>query len=157
MKKTIVLLVAIFLCLSYTQAQTSAIALTSYKTIGMTNGSWDSWPSNWTSYASEGTSNPEIQITLINEDPFIYNLRYYVSGDKVADFDVIYDADKSVEMRKAWDSKYVNCYSDENGDYIYVQGSSLDQLIKNVNAWATNTESKIYMFLPNDGYGVLVK
>lgn len=157
MKKIIGLFTAIFFCLNLATAQSPTIALTSYKTISYSNGKWGEWPTKWISYASEGRTSPEIQITLISEKPYVYNLRYYTDGEKVADFDVTYDSEKSVQIRKAWDTKFVNCYADENGDYIYVQGSSLDQLYKNVNFWASNADSKIYMFLPNQGYGVLVK
>lgn len=125
------------------------IVLTSYKEIKRTNGKWQSWPSKWTTYTSKNRSNPRIRISLLDEDRIIYNLQYIIDGEVIKDFDVVYDADRSVEIRKNWDDEYVNCYvveGESEDKYVYLQGLSLSQLVKDVESWSKIKDSKIYIW-----------
>lgn len=155
MKKIGIVLLLLF-SVALFNAQGQRIALTSYKQIGMTNGKWNAWPANWTSYESEGRGNPEIEINELDAEAGIYNLKYYIDDELTADFHLVYDPVKTTEMRKTWNDKFVNCYTDGD-DYVYVRGVSLQGLSQDSNAWATNSESKIYMWIPSDKMAVLVQ
>lgn len=153
--KKIALIVVLLLSTIMTQAQTS-IGLSAYKEIGMTGGKWNSWPSNWTTYASEGRENPILEIMMLEPTLGLYNLKYYVDGNLEADFHVVYDAEKTSKIRADWKDKNVNCYSDEDGDYIYLQGTSLKILADDSKSWA-NENTKMYMWMPNDKQAIVVK
>lgn len=157
MKKLITVLIALFSCVNLMHAQTSKIGLVAYKQVDRVNGKWQNWPSDWNNYADEGRDGPEIQVTIFNSDPYIYNLVYYVDGTEKANFEVIYDADKTAAIRKEWKTQYVNCYADEEGNYIYVQGTSLDHLAKDPSAWGSDPNTKLYMWVTSGNFAVIVK
>ena len=154
--KKLLFIITLFIGFASFQAQ-SRIALSAYKQITLANNKWGSSSTDWTSYASEGRNNIEVEITELEPTLGVYNLKYFIEGELSADFHLVYDGEKTATIRKAWNDQYVNCYSDENGDYVYVQGVSFQGLAKNPNAWATNSNSKIYMWLPSEKYAVLVK
>lgn len=156
MKKISFLIAMLFVGIMITDAQVR-IALTSYKQIEMNNNKWQDWPNTWTSYASEGRSNPEVELSVLEPTLGFHNLKLFIDGAMVAEFRLIFDPEKSAEMRTKWNDKYVNCYTDENGDYVYFQGLSLEGLIKNVNGWASNSNSKIYMWMPSNKLAIVVK
>jgi len=141
-------------------SQSCRIVATSYKQINKTNGEWGDWPSYWTSYKSEGRSNPVIKITTISEgsDGDFYNLKMYIDDKVQADFNVKYDPDKSSKMRKEWDDDYVNCYREMNGsDYVFTEKVSLKSLVEDNDAWASNEDAKLYLMVYSQNMAVVVK
>lgn len=157
MKKVLCLLTALMAFVILANAQSSRIGLTSYQHIERVNGKWPGWPASWTNYVDEGRSDPEIQVTILNSDPYIYNLVYYIDGSEQANFEVVYDPERTTKMRGDWKTQYVNCYVDGDGNYIYVQGTSLDHLAKDPTSWGTNQNTKIYMWANTENFAVVVK
>lgn len=153
----IVLTIALLFGLFAAQAQTN-IGLTASKEIGRTNGKWDSWPANWKVYASEGKVNPNVQITTVGDpEDEMYNLKYSVGGFVLADLTVIYDSELSGKIRKQWNDQYVNCYMANTGNYIYLQGVSLEMLANDSSAWRTNSRSCLYIWMPDKNKAIIVK
>ena len=144
-------------CMSY--GQYSDIVATSYKQVFKTNGQWEAWPDNWTSYESEGQSDPIIRITTISEGNSgdVYRLQFFVDGKVEADFNVQYDPQKSEELRNEWNQEYVNCYMDENGDYVYTEEVSLESLARDNTAWSENEDSKLYLMIYSEDFCVVVR
>lgn len=157
MKKILTVLIALIGFVTLVNAQSSRIGLTSYQQIERVNGKWPSWPSGWTNYVDEGRSDPEVQVSILNSDPYIYNLVYFIDGAEQVNFEVVYDPERTTKMRTDWKTQYVNCYSDSEGNYIYVQGTSLDHLAKDPSAWGSDPNTKIYMWANTENVAVVVK
>ena len=160
MKKNILLFLLIVSSAFYSlNAQSSQIIATSYKQIYYINGKWGNWPNHWTTYSSEGRSNPVIRITTISEGSSgdIYRLQMFINGTVEADFYVSYDSAITAKKRKDWNDQYVNCYKDENGDYVYTQNVSLQSLAKDNSAWAKNEDATLYIWVFSENMAVVVK
>lgn len=128
-------------------AQTGAIRATQIMTGEVRNGQFMGWSSGWISLPSN--EQPVLEITEIVSDGEYY---YYVTFDykgEVVDGVYYYDGNKSRQVREEWGKRVVNCYMDEDGAYIYVEGTSLQELSRNPNAWANHSDS-IIQFLGKD-------
>ncbi|WP_025667374.1 hypothetical protein [Aquimarina megaterium] len=160
MRKSIFLFLVFISIASYSlYAQSSQIVATAYKQVFWIDGKWGEWPSYWTSYKSEGRSNPIIRITTINEGSSgdIYRLQMFIEGTVKADFYVAYDPKISTKKRRDWNDKYINCYKDVNGDYVYTQNVSLQSLAKNSSAWANNENAKLYLWVFSQDMAVILR
>lgn len=154
------LFISAFLFFSFNLfAQSSEIACSAYKQVYRFSGTWAEWPNHWTTYSSEGRAKPVVRVTNMGEgyNGNIYRLQMFVSGKVEADFYVHYDSQKTASVREDWDDEYVNCYIDNNGDYIYTEGFSLKTLVDSSRIWATNEDSKLYFFIFSEDYAVVVK
>lgn len=140
-------------------AQSSQIVSTAYKQIFYIDGQWGKWPGYWTSYKSEGRSNPVIRITTISEGSSgdFYRLQLFIDRNVEADFYVAYDPVQTAQKRRDWDDQYVNCYKDENGDYVYTQNVSLQSLAKDPSAWADNENATLYLWVFSDNLAVIMR
>lgn len=153
-----VALIAILFTTKSVNAQTGTIGLTAYMHTTLENGKWLPWSNNWINYLEEGTQhNPTIQITRMGQDPYVYNMRYFTDEGMVANFDVVYDGEKSSQMRKQWNDNVTNCYKDDAGDYIYVRKTSLDELCQKPDKWKDYENSEIYMYIQSEKFAVVVK
>jgi hypothetical protein len=160
MRKTVFLFLFFISFASYSMyAQSSQIVATAYKQVYWMNGKWGEWPDYWTSYKSEGRSNPVIRITTITEGSSgdIYRLQMFIEGKVEADFYVTYDSETTAKKRSEWDDKYVNCYKDVNGDYIYTQNVSLQSLANDSSAWADNENAILYLWIFSENFAVSIK
>lgn len=97
------------------------------------NGEFVGWTTDWIKLS--GSDRPTLEITEESAEHAIYSIIFTFSGETVIGV-YSYDGKKSAQVRKEWNEKVVNCYVDEEGDYIYVEGTSLQQLAKDPNSWA---------------------
>lgn len=155
MKKKILLLFTIAL-LSFENASAQAIIFTAKKYIEYhpEYAEWDEWPDEWTSIDAE--SDLKMTITSLVKGK-IYKVIFYNYGEELASITVRYDAALSEKKRVEWDDKYVNCYTDDNGDYLYAQKVSLQSLLDDNSTWATNEESMIYFWFLSENYALALK
>lgn len=146
MAKIFTILALFFSTSICSKAQSSQIICSSHKETYKINGIWGQWPSYWTTFKSEGGSNPIVRITTISEDTDgnIYYLKLIIDGIIEEDLFVIYDSNKTAQVRKDWNDEYVNCYVDENDDYIYTQKVSLQSLARDPTEWS---KMKIQCFI----------
>lgn len=97
------------------------------------NGKYVGWTTDWIKLS--GADRPTLEITEESAEYGIYSIIFTFDGDPIIGI-YTYDGKKSGEVRKEWNKKVVNCYKDEEGDYIYVEGTSLQQLANDPNSWA---------------------
>lgn len=115
---------------------------------------WDEWPDEWTSVGRD--QDFKMTITPVVKGK-IYRVEIYNEGEEIAEMTLRYDATRSEEKRIEWDDEYVNCYKDENGDYLYAQKVSLESLSIDNSTWASNKESKIYFWVFSENYALVLK
>lgn len=115
---------------------------------------WDKWPDEWTSVGQD--QDFKMTITPVVKGK-IYRVEIYNEGEEIAEMTLRYDATLSEEKRIEWDDEYVNCYKDENGDYLYAQKVSLESLSIDNSTWASNKESKIYFWMFSENYALVLK
>lgn len=88
----------------------------------------------------------------------IYKVEIYSEGEAIAEMTLRYDAARSEEKRIEWGDKYVNCYKDDNGDYLYAKKKvSLESLSVDNTTWATNEDSMIYFWMFSENYALVLK
>lgn len=142
--KKIILVIGILLGFAYSFAQTSAIHAIAYKTVEVNNGTWGKWQDQWMNL--EESERPEMYITAKFKGT-IYEIRFkwdLLEMDKT--LLVQYDEKKTIDTRKKWNDETVNVYKDEEGDWVYTQKFSLNQLTDNTNVWIERKDAKIYFF-----------
>jgi hypothetical protein len=134
----------------------ASIRCTAYKQIDDIS---DLWPSEWTTFSSEGRTNPRIVIEDVSDEgTTVYRITMYINGsEEGSDFDVTYDSTETNDIRDSWDTDEVYCYKDYLGDYIYTEGLSLRDLVKDQSLWASRDNSKIYFWFNSENYAILVK
>ena len=114
---------------------------------------WDAWPSDWTDLGEDTRITMYISEVVRGK---VYNVILYLNGEESSNMNVRYDAEQSEKIRKDWDDPYVNCYYDDNGDYIYAQKVSLEQLSKDSTPWQ-NEESQMYLWVLSENYGIALR
>ncbi len=114
---------------------------------------WDSWPDQWYPLSEAETFSMYISEEVIGK---IYKVVLYKNGVQFTEAAVRYDSQKSIEVRDAWSNKYVNCYKDADGDYIYTVNVSLEQLSKNADPW-TDKDSIIYFWFFSANIGIALR
>ena len=114
---------------------------------------WDSWSDEWYPLNEDESFNMYITEEVIGK---IYKVVLYKNRVQFAEAAVRFDSQKSGEVRNAWDNKYVNCYKDSDGDYIYTVNVSLEQLAKDANPW-TDHESIIYFWFFSANLGIALR
>jgi hypothetical protein len=114
---------------------------------------WDEWPSDWTDLGEDTRITMYISEVVRGK---VYNVILYLNGEESSNMNVRYDAEQSEKIRKDWDDPYVNCYYDDNGDYIYAQKVSLEQLSKDSTPWQ-NEESQMYLWVLSENYGIALR
>ena len=110
---------------------------------------WDDWP-EWVSLTDDNKFSMYISEEVIGK---VYRVIIYQNGKELSNMAVRYDANKSLELREAWGDPYVNCYYDENNDYIYAQKVSLEQLAKDSSPWK-NEDSIMYFWIFSQNTGI---
>ena len=156
MKKSFILTVLFCIATLNVLAQSSQIVASAYKEIYRHNGVWEKWPTYWTTYQSEGRSKPIFRITRIRKNSY-YRIQMFINNKEKSDFYVRYDAQYTSQKRKNWGEEYVNCHRDHYGDYIYTQKVSLNSLVNDPHAWASNKDSKLYIWVFSQDHAVVVK
>jgi len=114
---------------------------------------WDDWPSEWTDLGDDTRFTMYISEVVRGK---VYNVILYLNGEETSNMNVRYDAEQSEKIRLDWDDPYVNCYYDENGDYIYAQKVSLEQLAKDSSPWE-DSESQMYLWVLSENYGIALR
>jgi len=157
MKKAIIF-ISLFMFSYSIYGQSSEIVATAYKQVFRMNNTRGEWPDHWTTYESEGRSNPVIRITKISggSSGYIYRLQMYINNIVQADFYVTYDSQKSVEIRKEWNDHYVNCYKGSGGDYVFTQKVSLESISIDNSEWKYNENSQLYLMIYSEDYCVVI-
>ncbi|MGD1894966.1 MAG: hypothetical protein ACFB15_30760 [Cyclobacteriaceae bacterium] len=156
MKKYLALFIVFLSITLSASAQSSQLVCTAYKQIFRFSGDWGKWPNHWTSYKSEGRSNPVIRVTTVSEDEY-YRIQMFSEGSVMADFYVQYDPEASQQKRRDWNDEYVNCYRDPAGDYVYTQKVSLKSLASDPSAWANTQNAILYLWVFSEDMAVLVR
>ncbi len=159
MKSLLAIIILGFAISLSSYGQSSEIEASAYKQIYKVRGTWGEWPNHWTTYESERRDPPVIRITTLSEGPQgdFYRLQMFIDGVVEADFNVVYDAQYSENIRREWNNKYVNCYRDDSGDYVYTQTVSLQGLAKDADAWATNENALLYLMIYSEDMCVVLK
>jgi len=124
MKKLFTILLLISLC-TYGFSQTIVFTGVKSDEYHPEYEEWDEWPDEWITLEDENSFSMYISEEVHGK---IYKVTLYQNNNYLDDVTVRYDPDKSLEVRESWDNEYMNCYRDENGDYIYAQNVSLEQL-----------------------------
>ena len=114
---------------------------------------WDEWPDDWVTLEDENSFSMYISEEVRGK---VYKVTLYQNDEYLDDVTVRYDPDKSVEIRESWDNEYINCYRDSNGDYIYAQNVSLEQLAEDSSPW-TDEDAFMYFFMFSENTGLLFK
>jgi len=114
---------------------------------------WDSWPENWFDLDEDNKFSMFISEEAVGK---VYRVIIYKNNEELSNMAVRYDPEKSLTMREEWDNPYVNCYYDENGDYIYASSVSLEQLAKDSSPWK-NEESIMYFWIFSQNYGIALR
>jgi hypothetical protein len=117
---------------------------------------WDDWPEDWTYFNDNTTGRLTMAISEAVRGK-IYHVTMYKDGSPYFDMYLTYDAVKSAEKRRQWNDEYVNCYVDDDGDYLYAQKVSLQSLAEDTRPWATNEESKIYFWVFSQNFAMVLK
>jgi len=86
----------------------------------------------------------------------VYKVVVYNNGEESATFSVHYDGELSAKIRDEWNDPYVNCYYDDNGDYIYAQNVSLEQLSEDSSPWEDH-DSRIYFWILSENYAIALR
>lgn len=154
--KRLILLLLLFGSIGPFFAQSSQISCSAYKEIYRFSGEWGQWPSHWTYYKSEGRTNPIIRVTSVKNGQY-YRLQMFFDGKIEADFYVAYDSKISAQKRKDWDNTEVYCYNDVEGNYVYVENTSLYELSRSSASWVDKTNSILYMWIFSEDMAVAVK
>lgn len=135
----------------FTAMAQSTIVGTQIRVAQKENGKYVGWTTDWIELS--GDDRPTVQIT---EDTitdaasthYIYYIKFTFQGE-TTEGTYVYDPERSTKIRKEWNKKVVNCYVDDEGDYMYVEDTSLQELAKDQNAWAKYDGSAI-QFLNKD-------
>lgn len=130
-----------------------------YKLLVRTGGTWGRWSEQWKSYASEGRTNPSIRITEVisGSAGHVYRLQLVIDGSETASFLVVYDPQKTREIRDQWGDRYVNCYKADNGDYVFTQKVSLESLVKDNSAWSSDENALLYFMFYSQGLCIVLR
>jgi hypothetical protein len=110
---------------------------------------WDEWPSEWSGLGED--SQFEMNISAVIKGK-VFNVVLNLNGEEISNLNVRYDGAQTEQTRFDWKDPSVYCYYDENGDYIYTQNVSLEQLAKDSEPWK-NENSQMYFLFFNDNYG----
>jgi hypothetical protein len=114
---------------------------------------WDDWPDNWFDLNEENKFSMYISEEVIGK---VYRVIIYKNNEELTNMAVRYDPNKSSSMREEWDNPYVNCYYDDNGDYIYASNVSLEQLAKDSSPWK-NDDSIMYFWIFSQNLGIALR
>lgn len=145
MKKSLLSICFILAGIFTTFAQTGTVIGTQIRIAEKPNGEFTDWTTDWINLAD--SDKPTLEITADTHDESgttysVYYIKFTFEGE-VSEGTYVYDAEKSGEIRKAWNKKVVNCYVDPDGEYIYVEDTSLKALAENPNSWAKHPNSAI--------------
>ena len=151
--KKILIVSVLLIGFAFSFGQTSGINAIAYKTVEVTNGTWGKWQDQWLEL--DERERKKMYITAKFKGT-IYEIRFkwdLLEMDKT--LLVQYNEKKTLETRKKWNDETVNVYKDEEGDWVYTQKFSLNQLTENTNVWTERKDAKIYFF--DKEIGILFK
>lgn len=154
MNRSIRILAMLFLLIT-SAATAQTIIFTGVKTIEYhpKYNEWDEWPDQWVAIEEDEEFSMYISEEVIGK---IYKVVLYKNGRVLNEATVRFDGEKSGEIRESWDNEYINCYRDGNGDYIYTQNVSLEQLSKDSEPWR-DQDSVIYFWLFESNMGIALR
>ncbi len=135
---------------SIAYSQSSLIKCTKFKQIQRENGEWEDWPSSWNTYEAD------VNFVITDMKDSDYQLQMFIDGVEEANFLISYDEEVSEMKRKDWDEEYVNCYKDEEDNYLYLMNVSLKSLLENPKDW-NSSDAVMYLWVFSDDYAVIVK
>ena len=144
MKTKILLVYLVLFGLIFSYAQTSIVG-SKIRIAEKKNGVYKGWTTDWISLSESESPVMEItesKITDAKTTHYVYFIKFKFEGE-VTEGTYVYDPKKSKEIRAEWNERVVNCYVDDEGDYIYVEDTSLQQLARDQNAWAKYPNSTI--------------
>lgn len=153
MKKLLLTTLALMLSVLFVSAQTS-IKLPYSKSTGLTNGKWEKWPSKWESEKVEFGYIPILYIKKIDSE--IYQLQLDQGGSSSGIFkeNVIYDAEKTKELRKSNPNLTAYRYTGSK-DYVWTDNVTLNQLSSDASKWTSVSDAKLYFWNPSLGSATL--
>jgi hypothetical protein len=152
--KILLLFVIFFLAVQNISAQAIIFTARKYIEYHPDYAEWDEWPDEWSPIDRD--LDCKMLITPVVKGK-IYKVEIYSDGEAITEMTLRYDAARSEEKRIEWDDKYVNCYKDDNGDYLYAQKVSLEGLSVDNTTWATNEDSMIYFWVFSENYALVLK
>ena len=77
-------------------------------------------------------------------DPSEYTI-FYNNLESITKWIVKYDANRTWEIRKSWKDETINCYKRKNGDYVYMKGGSLKDLLNESIVWFSSRARLYYV------------
>ncbi len=140
MKKSILSICFILAGFFTAIAQTGTVVGSQIRVAEKPNGEFNGWTTDWIKLT--GNDRPTLEITEESAEYGIYSIVFTFQDDPVIGI-YTYDGNESAKRRKEWKKRVVNAYKDEEGDYIYVEDVSLQQLAKDPNSWAKYPDAAI--------------
>lgn len=147
MKKVIFLVLLVIAGAVTAMAQTASIVGTQIRVANKPDGNFTGWTTDWIVLAGDDRPVLGIEEDMIG-DRYFYGISFTFQGETVQGL-YEYDGERSAQVRKEWNKKVVNCYRDEDGSYMYVEDTSLQELARNQNAWSKYPNSIIQFINPD--------
>ena len=137
--KKITLLVLALICFSGTILAQSSVFI---KFNGYTTKAIDAKGfGNYQYYPNHGNALMEIKE---RSEPSEYTI-YYNNLESVTKWIVKYDPKRTAEIRKSWKDETINCYKRKNGDYVYMEGGALKDLLNESIYWFSSKARLYYV------------
>lgn len=114
---------------------------------------WDNWPDVWIDLDESNKFSMYIQEQVAGK---VYKVIIYQNNEELSNMSVRFDSDKSSSIREEWDNPYVNCYYDDNDDYIYLENVSLEQLANDSSPWK-DEDSIMYLWIFSQNLGIALR
>lgn len=141
MKKATFLFLFVITGVITTMAQSATIVGTQIRVANKPNGQFNGWTTDWITL--DGNDRPVLGITEDKVgDTYYYGISFTFQDETVVGL-YEYDGARSAQVRREWNKRVVNCYKDKDGNYMYVEDTSLQELANNQNAWAKYQNSSI--------------
>lgn len=155
MKKALLTTIALMVCTAFATAQVK-INLPYAKTIGLENGKWGAWPTNYVSIRAEYGVLPSMSIKLISVDTFDVELDEFRIDNDVNTERVLFDSEETKKARIVNANEKIMVYRFMNSDIqIWTENFSLSQIANDPSAWRKLEDAKIYVWNTDLGSGYL--
>lgn len=153
MNKLLFTTLALIMSTLFVTAQTS-IKLPYSKMTELSNGKWNKWPSKWESQKTLYNYVPTLYIKKLDSE--IYELRLDQGGSGVFKENVIYDPEKTKEIRKSNSNENLSAYRYTGSkDYLWTDNVSLKMLSDKPSNWTSVANAKIYIWNTSMGSATL--
>jgi len=150
MKKIILTIFVLITTTLFVNAQ-QVIELPYSKMINKNAGKWDKWNSKWDSEEGNVGSNPLIIFKKESNTKFslLFISNFPESMTGVFE-DVVYDADKTKQIRKKNSNPNLTAYKFLNSKrYVWTDNITLEEICRDPSKWKKTKNAKIYFWNPD--------